>query len=108
MAYIIKEMNISDARQIAKWTYNNEYSIYSMEGNKEQIDELLDSSYYSVHENNDLIGYFCFGKSAQVPAGNSYGIYDDTEYIDIGLGLRPDLCGKGNGLEFIIEGMVFA
>lgn len=105
----IEKMNHKDAEQISKWTYTGPYSIYSMDGSEECLNELLDGSYYSVNDKDgNLIGYFCFGKAAQVPAGNRFGAYDSNEYTDIGLGVRPDLCGQGLGLRFLQEGMLFA
>src|SRR5690606_33094045 len=52
-----------------------------------------------VDKNEELIGFCCIGKSAQVPSGIKDGVYEG-EFIDIGLGMKPDLVGQGNGLEF--------
>lgn len=107
--YQIKQMNIEEVNQIVKWKYLSPYSIYNMNETAECLNELLNGSYYSVLDGVDnLIGYFCFGKSAQVPAGNLYGAYNDDDYTDIGLGVRPDLCGKGLGLRFLEQGINFA
>lgn len=40
-----------------------------------------------------------YGPSAQVPAGNSGGVYQG-DYVDMELGMNPKLVGKGNGYEF--------
>lgn len=109
MRFLIKKMNRIDAEIISKWTYQEPYSIYNMDGSEECMSELLDGSYYSAFDEEDnLIGYFCFGKSAQVPAGNQFRAYDDNAYTDIGLGIRPDLCGKGLGFSFLEKGIRFA
>ncbi len=108
MKYIIGLMKAEDAKKVSKWTYQNEYSIYSMDDSAALLDELLDGSYYSVKDKSELIGYFCFGKTAQVPAGHEYGAYSDSDCIDIGLGMKPELCGKGLGLSFLLSGIEFA
>ncbi len=104
----ISKMNECDARKICRWCYEEPYSIYSMDGSTECVSELLNGSYYSVkNESNDMIGFYCFGEDAQVPAGKLYGAYEDREFIDIGLGMRPDLCGKGNGYDFLTKEIEF-
>lgn len=109
MAYKINKMSINEAILISKWRYPEPYSIYSMDGGKEVVNELLDGSYYSViDDDGNLIGYYCFGESAQVPIGRQFGAYEDLGITDIGLGIRPDMCGHGLGYDFIRNGMVFA
>ncbi|MGH2390530.1 MAG: GNAT family N-acetyltransferase, partial [Chloroflexota bacterium] len=54
------------------------------------------------------VGFFCFKQTAQVPAGFSAGVYDDPAALDFGLGLRPDLTGRGLGLGFVEAGLSFA
>jgi RimJ/RimL family protein N-acetyltransferase len=109
MNFLIREMTMEDAIKIAQWKYGEPYSLYSMDGSKEAIDEFMGGTYYSVHnENNELIGYFCFGETAQVPGGRTNNLYGGERIIDIGLGLRPDLTGKGAGFNFINSGIKFA
>lgn len=105
----IKQMNYDEAKQISKWVYKEAYSIYSMDGSDNCIGELLNGTYFSVSkEENNLIGYYCFGESAQVPVGNQFGVYDCEDITDIGLGINPNLCGQGLGLEFFSSGLDFA
>jgi [ribosomal protein S18]-alanine N-acetyltransferase len=95
-----RQMDESDATVILGWKYTEPYDFYNNEVTNEAIQELLDGSYYSViDEQNELIGFFCTGKSAQVPAGSKFDAYK-ADYIDIGLGMRPNLTGKGYGLLF--------
>lgn len=109
MKITIKSMNYEEAKQISKWIYKEPYSIYSMMESDECINELLDGSYFSVlDEKYELIGYYCFGDSAKVPAGNQYGVYDLKDFTDIGLGIKPDLCGQGIGYDFLNAGLAFA
>jgi RimJ/RimL family protein N-acetyltransferase len=109
MNYQIKSMDKELAASILKWKYDVPYDIYNNELTQEGINELLENNYYAVMNQNDsLIGFFCIGNAAQVPIGNKFDAYK-LDFIDIGLGLRPDLTGKGNGgkfLEFILNYIV--
>lgn len=65
--------------------------------------------YHSVYdEDGDLAGYFCFGEDARVPAGRQFGVYEREPALDVGLGMRPDLAGRGLGDEFVLAGLRFA
>lgn len=105
----IKQMNYNEAKQISKWIYKEPFSIYSMDESDSCINELLNGYYFSVSDKeNNLIGYYCFGESAQVPAGNQFGVYDCKDITDIGLGIKPNLCGQGLGFDFFNSGLDFA
>lgn len=105
----INKMDEESAREISNWRYETPYSIYSMDGSVECVKELLDGSYYLVKdEKNEITGFYCFGQAAQVPAGNNYDAYVKKDFVDIGLGMRPDLCGKGKGYEFVSKEIEFA
>ena len=65
--------------------------------------------YHSVYDGDgELAGYFCFGEDARVPAGRQLGVYEQEHALDIGLGMRPDLAGRGLGTEFVLAGLRFA
>ncbi|GAA0180876.1 GNAT family protein [Clostridium sediminicola] len=105
----IKQMNYDEAKKISKWIYKESYSIYSMDESDNCINELLNGHYFSVSDReNNLVGYYCFGESAQVPVGNRFGVYDSEDITDIGLGIKPNLCGQGLGLDFLSSGLEFA
>lgn len=109
MKYIIDLMNMEEAVQVSKWKYEEPYSIYSMDESEECINEFINEKFYSVKdEENKLLGYFCFGNSAQVPVGRKFGAYEDKKFTDIGLGINPNFCGQGMGYEFLKEGIKFA
>lgn len=106
--YLIKPMDEATARSIVKWQYPEPYAMYSMSDDLESIAELMDGSYYAVREKNgELIGFYCFGAAARVPAGDVFGVYREN-LLDIGLGMRPDLCGQGKGYEFFLTELEFA
>lgn len=109
MKFSIGQMNCGVAMEISKWIYEEPYSMYSMDGSDSCINEFLNGFYlYACDEDSNLLGYFCFGQSAQVPVGNQFGVYTDDDIIDIGLGIKPDLCGQGLGFEFLSYGLEFA
>lgn len=107
MDMIVKEMELENAREISTWTYEEPYSLYSMDSSQETIEELLEGTYYTVFNNSNIIGYFCYGEAAQVPGGRNGGLYNRVDAIDIGLGLRPDLTGMGAGFEFVLKAIEF-
>ncbi|OOC62560.1 GNAT family N-acetyltransferase [Paenibacillus ihbetae] len=95
------------AALIAGWTYEEPYSLYSMEG-LDDISELMNGDYYyALDDTHELVGYICTGNSARVPGGYPIGIYNDEQYIDLGLGLKPELTGKGFGEKFLFSSLQF-
>lgn len=108
MRYLISEMKLAEAEVISTWTYNEEYSIYSFTADQETIAELMSGHYFSVFDAHQLlIGYFCYGDAAKVPAGQQHGAYDSDNFIDIGLGLSPEHCGKKLGGDFLTSGIAY-
>lgn len=110
--YTFKKMERSIAEKITKWTYEEPFSLYSMDGSEEDVAELLEEPYYyAVNQQGELVGYICYGHSARVPGGYSAGIYEDKHdqgtIVDIGLGLEPNLTGQGFGREFLSAGIFF-
>lgn len=101
----VVEMTEEYAQIIANWRYPKPYDLYNMTADQDTLDELMDGTYFSVKNEEELIGYFCYGEAAQVPGGRKAGLYEKRGSVDIGLGLRPDLTGKGRGLTFIKLGM---
>jgi ribosomal-protein-alanine N-acetyltransferase len=61
----------------------------------------------ALDEEGVRAGYFCFGDDARVPSGEEPGLYEE-DALDVGLGMRPDLIGKGMGEEFVRVGLAFA
>jgi ribosomal-protein-alanine N-acetyltransferase len=105
---LIQPMRKNEAIDVSRWQYKPPYSLYSMNSDTETIEELLDGSYFSVsNEQSELIGYFCFGATAQVPGGHKLSLYKDETALDIGLGMHPDLTGRGLGLHFLNAGLAF-
>ncbi|WP_079479843.1 GNAT family N-acetyltransferase [Halobacillus salinus] len=97
-----RNMTKEDALHILDWEYEAPYEIYNQERAEENLAEFLNGTYFSlVDDQNRLFGYYCSGVSAQVPAGNKYGVYEG-DAIDMGLGMNPVYTGNGHGLDFVV------
>jgi ribosomal-protein-alanine N-acetyltransferase len=100
-SFHFKQLSQQDAEAIAQWRYPEPYSFYDWSADVDGIRELLDptlrgGAYWAVKDNSDeLVGHFSFK-----PKG------DRT--LEIGLGLRPDLTGRGLGGSFVAAGLDFA
>jgi RimJ/RimL family protein N-acetyltransferase len=97
MQWQFQPMNARHARSIAAWRYEPPYDFYNP---GEDIGDLLrpEYQYYAVTAGDgELAGYCCFGADARVPGGD----YADDVPLDVGVGLRPDLTGKGLGEAFL-------
>ncbi len=106
MFYRMVEMNEAYAKNITKWRYKDHYSVYNFEDNEETLNELLTQEYYAVLDKNSmLIGFFCVKEAAIVPYGKKYHVYDDDNYLDIGLGIKPSLVGKRRGYPYLRFGL---
>lgn len=97
MAYILRPLDWSAAQAIAGWHYDGPYSFYDMEQDPEDLAEFLEPAnwpgrYFAVYDEEErLTGFFCFTR-------------DETGCVHIGLGMRPDLTGRGLGLAFVEAG----
>ena len=99
MQFRIEPLTQSDAEKIALWHYEGEYAFYDAEADPDDLAELLDparrgESMFAVRDGaRELVGFFAFQ--------NSDGV------VDFGLGLHPDLTGKGLGANFVRAGLDF-
>lgn len=96
---IVVEMNEKFAREIVDWKYESPYDFYN--SSPDSLDEFLEEKYFCVIDksNEELVGFFCVGESAQVPIGSQYGAYTEG-FVDIGIGMKPELTGRGMGTRF--------
>jgi [ribosomal protein S18]-alanine N-acetyltransferase len=96
----ISLMTQKEAEAIADWRYDPPYDFYDWRADARDLAELLDPEqrgdrYFSGRDpSGELVGFYGFGCEDGV-AG-------------IGVGLRPDLTGRGLGLSFLEEGLAFA
>ena len=112
MEFTFAPMTEEDARAVQAWRYEEEYAVYNMEpDDPEGVAEMLDrrSPYYAARDaDGSLVGFFAFGASAGIHFPAPPALYDEDGAIMVGLGLRPDLTGKGLGLAFVNAGLAFA
>ncbi|HYK75229.1 MAG TPA: GNAT family N-acetyltransferase [Pseudoneobacillus sp.] len=101
MSFYIKDMNEEHAKEILTWKYESPFDFYNVDYSEEAIEELLNNNYFAIlNDSQTLVGFFCFGPAAQVPTGAKFGAYDE-DMVDIGLGMKPELTGRGQGFEFL-------
>lgn len=90
----VRPLQRQDAEAIAAWRYQGPWSTYDPRPG----DPLLtaDAGYHAVvDETGSLIGYLCTGAEARVP-----GLAAEEGITDVGVGMRPDLVGRGLGSAF--------
>ena len=105
LALDIVKMTAEYARQISHWKYDKPYSLYNH--SESSVAELMDGEHFAcLTTGGELAGYLSFGKDARIPTVEE-DVYDDG-FLDIGIGLRPDICGRGYGLSFLQCGLAFA
>ncbi len=84
-------MGAADFAELATWRYEPPYDFY--DGDQEEPHN--PERYFSVRdEAGAMIGFYYFEPNGDV--------------LDYGLGLRPDLVGRGLGLDFFHAGLEFA
>jgi RimJ/RimL family protein N-acetyltransferase len=98
--FFIRPLQQSDAEAIAAWHYPAPYDFYDMSSDPEDLAELMDPAargdiYWAADdESGRLAGFF--------------GFRLDDALVEVGLGLRPDLTGRGMGRAFVEAGLAFA
>ena len=103
----VKKLTQKDAIDILSWKYEKPYDFYNAMLTPDAMLELLGPSYYAVkNEQNQLVGFFCSGKAARTEAGYAVDAYSE-DCIDIGIGMKPELTGKGYGTAFFKLGIEF-
>jgi [ribosomal protein S18]-alanine N-acetyltransferase len=83
-------MTQADASDVAEWCYEEPWNVYNSDGRIQAI-----ANYWAVVDDDRLVGFYCTGTEARVP-----GLDAQPDTLDIGVGMRPDLVGVGNGREF--------
>ena len=106
--YRFRTMDETSARTIVRWRYPAPYEIYNI--HPDQLQETLawyldpQNKYFTVSDETDqLFGFRCFGKDAQVPGGDY-----SADALDMGGGLKPALTGRGLGGGFMQAAITFA
>ncbi|MEH2111490.1 GNAT family N-acetyltransferase [Nostoc sp.] len=100
-------INESNARAILSWRYEPLYDLYNYsEPEANLLQHILhpQNTFYSIlDENGELVAYCSFGQDGQVTGGDYH-----EQALDIGMGIRPDLTGRGKGAEYTNAVLEFA
>ncbi|HHT72831.1 MAG TPA: GNAT family N-acetyltransferase [Firmicutes bacterium] len=107
VVYQVDPVSEAEAAAIADWEYDPPYTMYNLRGSPLAILEFITGPYFSAKWDGRLIGFYCYGQAARVKHRDSDRYYKDTTFLDIGLGMHPDVCGKGYGLGFLNCGLAF-
>jgi ribosomal-protein-alanine N-acetyltransferase len=91
--FVFRDMTGTDARAIAAFRYEPPFDVYDWGADPEDLEELLDPGswpdvWFAVHD-ADTGGLAGFAE-----------LHARDELVEIGLGLRPDLTGRGLGASF--------
>jgi ribosomal-protein-alanine N-acetyltransferase len=86
----ITPLRPEDAALLDGWRYDPPYDFYN--GEDEPV--LNPERFFVVRDGDEIVGFYYFDER--------------EDAVEIGLGLRPDLTGRGLGLEFFLEGVAFA
>ncbi len=114
-------MTEADAKAILAWRYDGPYTPYNGPDSADgeafdaALSELLDSRspYFAVrdaeHESEAPLAFFVLGSSCEVgrEIGAPYTLRPDGS-ATVGLGLRPELTGRGLGLSLMHAGLAYA
>jgi len=97
--FTFRDMDRTAADAIVSWRYAPPYDFYDLTADIEDLDEFLAESRWGVslfgaYADRDLVGYI--------------DLIRDGDIVEIGLGLRPDMTGRGHGLAFVEAILDFA
>lgn len=102
MTMRVRELTPADLDDIAGWRYDDRWAVYDSDG---PLDPEM--GYWAVvqlvADDERLVGFGCLGDDARVP-----GLPEAEGTLDVGVGMRPDLVGRGLGPEFATTVLDFA
>ena len=96
----IRPTGEAEALAIAAWHYEPPYSFYDARADQDDLALLL------AEESRAGTHFSAFGEDGELVGFFSFGVEGDD--VVVGLGLRPDLTGRGLGLAFVEAGLAFA
>lgn len=94
MSHTFHPLTQEQAELIAfKWRYEGDYAFYNMDADEEDLASFLDAdergdTTFAILTDDELIGFVTLH-------------FESTDTVTIGLGMRPDLTGSGNGNQFL-------
>ena len=97
---VIAQMTQDEADEIADWRYDPPYDFYDARADESELTLLLDPerrrdrTFSARDDTGEIVGFFTY--------------FRDGDAVVVGLGLRPDLTGRGLGTSFVEQGLEFA
>lgn len=106
---VIRRLLPQHVDDLVAWRYPPPFELYNAVDDETERLEMADPifPYYGLVGPGGLLGFYCFGPPTQVGAPPPPEVYTPGP-LDIGLGLRPSLTGRGLGLPFLRAGLAFA
>lgn len=92
MRFFVRTLTENDAREIALWRYPAPYDVYT----NDNLDPSADPCSALCDAQGVLLGFFAWAEMAQVSGATD--LYLAMPALDFGMGLHPDLTGRGYGL----------
>ena len=93
---MIEPLTQQHALEIANdWHYEVPYDFYDMKNDLEDYEEMVSPEmrgdrYFQVLREGELYGFFCLEQKGE-------------RILELGLGMKPEHCGKGQGATFLQE-----
>ena len=87
---------------VSCWRYEGAYAFYKPAEPFCAVhpDRPIDSGSFAwVDAAGNVLGHISYGLDGRIPTEEGYPYSGD--FLDVGLGLRPDLCGRGFGRDFV-------
>ena len=101
MRVSIRSLTAPDVEAMRAWRYDPPYERYDLDADPSDVDLMLAATasgggWFAADDadSGELVGFFEF-----IATGDE---------IEVGLGLRPDLTGRGLGAEYLAQGLDFA
>ena len=94
---------------LSRWRYEGAYSFYNpAEPFYAAFPDqpAAEDCFVWVDAGENILGHVSYGPDGRIPTVEPYRYTAD--HLDIGLGLRPDLCGRGLGGDFVALCLRFA
>lgn len=98
--YLKVPMTEDYAQQISTWQYEGEYEVYNLPSYEE-----MKLNNYGMTNLEQADNYICYVTGDEVVAYVNMKEMDDQR-VFIGIGLKPNYCGKGQGKYFLNDSLL--
>lgn len=96
----IKSMNLDYVKQICSWNYPDEYQEYNFPSYEKVV-----SSKYNITNPLKADNYICFVLNDDFLFAYMNIISANDDSVFIGIGIKPEECGKGYGKDILLIGI---